>query len=286
MEISEFSNQDVLEFYKILPFNLRENLEDSIKSVRESSPDRLYPGISRFLRPDVSVLEVGCGVGWLSNAINYMYKSRVLGIDFNPIAVERAENVARKLNLSTRFSVQDLFLFRHDSLFDLVLSFGVLHHTNDCGQGIRRCCETFVRPGGHVIIGLYHKYGRKPFLDHFDKMKKSGSTDKEMFEEFRLLFSPTQDETWVNSWFRDQVLNPYETQHTLKEILPVLEETGMELVATSINHFQPVFSVKLLLKEEEKYGDIAMRKLQEKRYFPGFFVFIARKKKKEARRED
>ena len=25
----------------------------------------------------------------------------------------------------------------------------------------------------YVLIGLYHKYGRKPFLDYFDDLKKN-----------------------------------------------------------------------------------------------------------------
>jgi len=278
MEISEFANSEVLEFYKILPFNFKGSVEDSVKSIRESNPDRLYPGIAKFLGSGISVLEVGCGVGWLSNSISYLYNSSVVGIDFNPIAIERAQNVARALNINTEFIAQDLFLYEPKHLFDVVISFGVFHHTNNCEYGVRLCCEKFVRPGGHVIIGLYHKYGRQPFLDHFNEMRKRGVTEKEMFQKYRLLHSSIQDETQLYSWFRDQVINPHETQHTLKEMFPILKSSGMELVGTSINHFQRIDSVDYLFEEEEKYRDIALQKLNENRYFPGFFIFIARKK--------
>lgn len=277
MEISEFSNFEVLEFYRNLPFNSKGSVEDSVKSIRESNPDILYPGISNLLGHNIFVLEIGCSVGWLSNSINYFYNSSVVGIDFNLLAIERAQNVAQKLNLNTKFINQDLFLYTPDSSFDVVISSGVLHHTNDCERGVRRCCETFVRPGGHVVIGLYHSYGRQPFLDYFAKMKKVAS-EKEMFQKYRLLHASIQDETQLYSWFRDQVFNPHETQHTLKEMLPILESSGMELIGTSINHFQPIHSVDYLLEEEKKYRDIAMQRLRENRYFPGFFVFIARKR--------
>jgi 2-polyprenyl-3-methyl-5-hydroxy-6-metoxy-1,4-benzoquinol methylase len=277
MEISEFSNFEVLEFYKTLPFNLKGSVEGSVETIRKSNPDRLYPGISNFLGPDAFVLEVGCGVGWLSNSISYLYNSSVVGIDFNPLAIESAQNVARMLNLNTKFIVEDLFLYTPDSLFDVVISSGVLHHTNDCERGIRRCCEAFIRPGGHVVIGLYHSYGRQPFLDYFAKMKKEAS-EKEMFQKYRLMHKSIQDETQLYSWFRDQVLNPHETQHTLKEMLPILESSGMELIGTSINNFQSIHSLDHLLEEEKKYRDIAMQRLCENRYFPGFFVFIARKR--------
>lgn len=278
LQISEFSNPEILEFYKILPFNLKASVADSVKSIRESNLDRFYPGISKFMRSDVAVLEVGCSVGWLSNSISYLYNSSVVGIDFNPIAIERAQNVARTLNLSTNFIVQDLFLYTPDTLFDVVISFGVLHHTNDCKQGVRRCCETFVRPGGHVVIGLYHSYGRQPFLDYFTEMKRKGVSEKEMFQKYCFLHSSIQDETQLYSWFRDQVLNPYETQHTLKEMLPILKSSGMELIGTSINNFQRISSIDYVLEEERKYRDISMQRLRENRFFPGFFIFIARKK--------
>ena len=60
-------------------------------------------------------------------------------------------------------------------------------------------------------------------------------------------------------------------------MLPILEETGMELVSTTINRFQPIDSVEKLLEEEITYRDIAVQRLQENKYFPGFFVFLARK---------
>ncbi len=277
MKISDFSNPEVLAFYKALPFNIERSAESAARSIRQSSPDRIYPGLSPFLGPSVSVLDVGCSVGLISNSISYLYKAPVTGIDFNPTAIETAQSVARILKLDTNFLVRDLFAYEPDSPFDTVVSFGVLHHTNNCEFGIRQCSEVFVKPGGHVVIGLYHKYGRQPFLDYFEEMKRSGVSEEEMFQKYCLLHSSMKDKTQLYSWFRDQVLNPHETQHTLKEVLPILKSSGMELIATSINRFQAIPSIEFLLEEEKKYKDIALQKLKENRYFPGFFVFAARK---------
>ncbi len=278
MDKVTFANLEVLDFYKTLPFNYKSSDEEEVKAVRNRKPEGLYPGISELLGPNVSVLEVGCGTGWLSNSLNYMYKSKITGIDFNPVAITRARGVAKLMGLDAKFLVEDLFLYEPDSLFDLVVSFGVLHHTNNCEFAVRRICEKFVRKGGHVMIGLYHKWGRQPFLDYFDAMKKKGATEEEMLAEFRSLQSHIKDEVQLVSWFRDQVLHPHETLHTLKDMLPILKESGMELISTSINHFAPIKSIDLLLEEEKKYESIAIAKLAEKNYFPGFFVFLARKK--------
>ena len=41
-------------------------------------------------------------------------------------------------------------------------------HTNNCFKGIEKIIELSPR---YFLIGLYHKYGRKPFLEHFDNLK-------------------------------------------------------------------------------------------------------------------
>jgi hypothetical protein len=149
---------------------------------------------------------------------------------------------------------------------------------------VRRVCERYVRPGGHVLIGLYHTYGRKPFLDHFREMREHGATEEEMLAGYRALHAQLTDDTHVLSWFRDQVLHPHETQHTLEEMLPVIQAAGMELLSTSINHFQPITSLPELFEQEKEYEELGRQRLRENQYFPGFFVFLARKT--EPRRAD
>lgn len=276
MESQTFANPEVLEFYKSLPFNYQDSVENQVKAIRTRDSVSAYPVLPPLLGKGISVLEVGCGTGWLSNAISFYYKSSVLGLDFNSVAIARAREVAQAMKLTTTFEVADLFVYQPKTLFDVVISLGVLHHTDNCQAAVRRLCLDFVRLGGHIMIGLYHKYGRQPFLDHFQEMKERGATEKEMLARYRKLH-PLKDETHLMSWFRDQVLHPHETQHTLAEMLPILQESGMELVSTSINRFQPINSVEELLEEEMTYRDIAMQRLQENKYFPGFFVFLARK---------
>ncbi len=272
-----FANPAVLEFYKTLPFNIRESVEASVEAIRQTDHVSAYPVLRPLLRRGVRVLDVGCGTGWFSNSLAYHYNVAVTGLDFNPVAVERAREVAAAMKLSTVFIVADLFRFEPSEPFDLVVSLGVLHHTDNCQAAVRRVCNRFVRPGGHVLIGLYHAFGRKPLRDHFQVMKDRGATEEEMLERYRQLHSQIKDETLLVSWFRDQVLHPHETQHTMAEMMPILKETGMELVATSINHFQPIESLAALFEEEKKYHDLAVQRLKDNQYFTGFFIFLARK---------
>jgi 2-polyprenyl-3-methyl-5-hydroxy-6-metoxy-1,4-benzoquinol methylase len=272
------ANADVLAFYRELPFNYRESALQHAKDIRRNNAvgagyDVLVP-LLRNGPP--TVLDVGCGAGWFSLNVAYHYGCVVTGIDYNEIAIDRARDVAKALGVKVRFETADLFQFRPPERFDLVASIGVLHHTNDCPAAVRRVCIEFVKPGGHVFIGLYHSYGRRPFLEHFRRMREAGRTEEDMLTEYRRLH-PLPDETHLRSWFRDQVLHPHETAHTLDEMLPILDATGMTLLATSINRFAPIENLASILDAERGLEQLAAERLAQGRYFPGFFVFLASK---------
>lgn len=272
-----FANPTVLEFYKELPFNYQETAAEQARAIRERNSLEAYPLLAPYLRRQTRVLEVGSGTGWFSNSIAYYQHSSVIGIDFNPVAVERARAVAKALGLATEFRVEDLFLYEPEKRFDMVVSLGVLHHTNDCHAGMRRVFDRYLAPGGHAFIGLYHEYGRRPFLDHFASMKAAGASEEAMFLRYRRMNPHLQDDVQARSWFRDQVLHPHETQHTLAEVLEVMKTSGMEMIATSINRFEAIRSVKDLLEQERGYREIGLQRLQEDRYFPGFFLVLSKK---------
>ena len=273
-----YANKDVLEFYKELPFNYRESVEDHVNAVRQRKITDLYPVLRPYLKiRNLKVLEVGCGVGWLSNGLAFHHKCSVTAIDFNPVAIERAQAISKRLNNAANFGVADLFLYEPPEPADLVISLGVLHHTDNCIEGVKRVCRKFVRSGGHVFIGLYHEYGRRPFLDEFSRMRKQGASEEEMYNRFRTLDSRFTDETHLRSWFRDQVLHPHETTHSMKEISIVLKKCGMSLVASSINKFGPIHSEAELWEEEVTYQDLAMKRLAAGEYFPGYFLFLAQR---------
>lgn len=272
------ANADVLAFYRDLPFNYWGSASDHAKHIRATNQLANYPALDRLLRRGTRVLDVGCGAGWCSLTAAYHHHCEVTGIDFNEVAIERARETAKILNVAVKFEVADLFRFVSDSRFDVVISLGVLHHTNDCLGALRCLCTRDVKPGGHIFIGLYHRHGRQPFLEHFRGMKNAGASEAEMMADYRRLHSSVADETHLVSWFRDQVLHPHETQHTLAEIMPVLEDAGMQLVSTSINGFSVFRDRQELFEAEIGLKAVAQERLRQGRYFPGFFVFLARKK--------
>lgn len=272
-----YANDAVLAFYKDLPFNYHGSSEEQAKMVRARDHVQAYPILPPLLHAGCTVLEVGCGVGWFALSLSLHHHCAVTAIDFNPVAISRARELAASLKQNVRFEHADLFLYEPEAPAEVVVSLGVLHHTDNCLAAIERICTHFVRPGGHIMIGLYHLYGRQPFLDHFDRMKRAGASEDAMFQEYRRLHSQFSNEVFARSWFRDQVLHPKETQHTLEEVMPILQRTGMQLVSTSINQFKPIQDLPSLFTAEKSLRQRGEAALAEGRYFPGFFVFLAKK---------
>jgi SAM-dependent methyltransferase len=274
---AESVTQSVLEFYSHLAFNQTEMISDLVDEVRRTDPLDLYPCLRGLIKNKVRVLEIGCGVGWFSNSLNLRHKAQVTGVDINPVAIERALLTASSLGTTNQFVVSDLFGYAPESKFPFVVSLGVLHHTYDCHAAIKRVCSEFVETGGHFLLGLYHEHGRRPFLDHFRLMSESGASNELLLSEFRRLRGSSIDSTHLESWFRDQVLHPHETQHTYAEVRALLKSQDFEVISTSINKFQPITSHEALEAKELEFASVSKQALADGRYFPGFFVVLARR---------
>jgi hypothetical protein len=158
----------------------------------------------------------------------------------------------------------------------LIISLGVLHHTGNCIEGMRLIINNLLEEGGYFFVGLYHKYGREPFLEYFESLKKANLSEETLFLKYKELHN-LKDECHLKSWFRDQVLHPHETLHTIEEIINFLSEMDAELVSTSINKFATIDSRQCLVEEEKAYRQIAEQRLKDMKYFPGFFVFLVQK---------
>jgi cyclopropane fatty-acyl-phospholipid synthase-like methyltransferase len=259
-----------------MPFNYYSNPLQASKRIAHN-PIQAYPDLDALLRNEnvETVLEIGCGVGWAANAIALHYAKNVTAVDMTAKALERAADVARRIGTAERikFVHADLFDFQSNERFDLVLSIGVLHHTFDCRQAFDHISQ-FVANGGFIFIGLYHLHGRRAFLGVFqDLLEKEG--EEAAFRRYTTLCPSTRDETHLRSWFRDQVLHPQETQHTLEEVLVWLDDNGFALVTTSINQYGDIEDREHLIDLELSYRTLSERRNRvEGSFFPGFFTIL------------
>lgn len=276
----------VRSFYTDLPFNYHGTTEGAIEAIRTPSIERTYPDLHEHLRRaaesgrDLSILEVGCGAGWFSHGLALHYGASVDAIDLTPAALERGREIGPLIGTQDRVRFRECNVFEFDSpkRFDLIVSIGVLHHTGDA-RGALEHVVPYLAPGGHVYLGLYHEPGRRVFLEEMWRIAREEGEDA-AFERYRALDRVhSDDETLARSWFRDQVLHPHETQHTLREVCGWLDDMKLELMKTSINRFEPFSDRELLFDLELEYEERSRKALfDENRYFPGFFTAFARRR--------
>jgi len=128
---------------------------------------RYIPSIAEFDSwKNKNVLEIGCGVGtdglqYARNGANYT------GVDLTKRAVETAKKHFKLFGVDGKFIQTNAErLPFDDNTFDLVYSFGVLHHTpnfQDAFDEVHRV----LKPGGKAIVMLYARGWKHYFFRVF-----------------------------------------------------------------------------------------------------------------------
>lgn len=274
-----FKNNKVLKFYQKLPFNVYGDLSLAEDQIKKFDPLSVYPELKKIFKnyKKLKIIDYGCGGGWLVNSLAYHHGNKVdvTGVDFNSIVIKYANQIKKKLNLKSNFFSSDIFKFNDKKKYDLVVSLGVLHHTNNCHEAIKYICKSGNK-SSFLFLGLYHKYGRKAFLDYFNNISHLPTEIK--FNKYKELHKNITDEKKLYSWFRDQVLHPHETQHTFKEIAQLLIKEGYQILSCSLNKFKKIENLETIFSKEKDQYKYSVNKLKKKEYFPGFFITIAKKK--------
>lgn len=112
----------------------------------------------------IDLLDIGCGSGLFSLAARRL-GARVTSFDFDPQSVACAQELRRRYFPEdadwriTEGSVLDATYLAGLGVFDVVYSWGVLHHTGDMWRAIDLAAGR-VKPGGTLAIALYNDQGR------------------------------------------------------------------------------------------------------------------------------
>lgn len=269
--------KSIKDFYNKNPFNQYKSLRKEIKTLRSGDPAEFVPILNKLpLTANTSVLEAGSGTGWLLNGLALYHKVDGTGIDINDKAVSFANKASKKLNLSSRFYETDIFDYNPDKQFDVIISYGVLHHTKDCHLAIKHLSQ-FLKKDGFLVLGLYHT-SRRPFLDYFYRLSEYLSIRQLKKEFFKFKYGAySNDKTVLDSIFYDQVYNPHETQHSFVEIKSLLKKLNYSIVSTSINGYIPISSKEDWPALEKDLATKAQNDLDNKIMNFGFFTVLAKK---------
>jgi SAM-dependent methyltransferase len=115
-----------------------------------------------------SFLDIGCGSGLFSIAAARLGARKILGVDVDPLSVETSRrNAARwlKANDIEISFCQGSVLDENDvtawGTFDVVYSWGVLHHTGNMWKALENASRT-VKPNGWFVVALYNRHWSSP----------------------------------------------------------------------------------------------------------------------------
>ena len=271
--------EEIRSFYMGTPFPNYDNIEDAT-TLREKSRKQIYAQLLDDQIPYTGkVLEVGCGTGQTCNLLAMTKTRTVFGADLTLNSLKLGEKFRRENKIKNlKFIQMNLFkpVFKEE-MFDVVICNGVLHHTSDPLLGFESISK-LVKKNGHIIIGLYNKYGRI-----FTDIRRSIFTISN--ENFKSLDSRVRDDISENkkhTWYMDQYKNPHESKHTVDEVLEWFEDNGFEFVncVPDITG-KPLTSDSKIFESSSKGSRFKRFSRQFKMIFEdkegGFYTMIARR---------
>jgi len=160
---------EVKDYWNTRPCNIKHSdKEIGSKEYFEEVSKRKYlvePHILQFasfeIYKDKRVLEVGCGIGTAGQTFienGAIYK----GIDISEKSIDIAKKRQNVFNLKGEFIVENIEEYSTEEKFNLIYSFGVLHHTPNIKKAIDNIYN-MLEEGGEFKLMLYAKNSLKMF---------------------------------------------------------------------------------------------------------------------------
>lgn len=172
-ESNTVSIEEVRAYWDRRPCNIRHSAaEVGTREYSEEVERRKYfvePHIPRFAEFDQwrgkRVLEIGCGIG--TDTINFARAgARVIAVDLSEaslnIARQRTEAMGLTRNVTFyQSNAEELSSVLPAEPYDLVYSFGVIHHTPNPERVMEQIRRYYTGPGSIIKIMAYHRYAWK-----------------------------------------------------------------------------------------------------------------------------
>jgi len=174
MQFAEKSIQEVKDYWNARPCNIRHSQKEiGTREYFDEIEARKYfvePHIPLFADfpawKGTKVLEIGCGIG--TDTINFARNgAQVTAVDVSEESIRLAKNRAEVFGVqdSIRFycgNAEELGSLIPPEQYDLVYSFGVIHHTPHPERVLEQVRQ-FIKPGTTIRIMVYYRYSWKVF---------------------------------------------------------------------------------------------------------------------------
>jgi predicted RNA methylase len=163
--MGEIVSQNLLELES--HFSFGENWAEYAQKIDEKRIEEAEKSIVRLVGKEAiegrTFLDIGCGSGLFSLAAVRLGARQLLAVDLDPQSVETTRRTLSRHVPGANWDCRQISVFDLDQstagTFDVVYSFGVLHHTGAMYDAITKASK-LVAPNGMLTLGLY---GKTPF---------------------------------------------------------------------------------------------------------------------------
>ncbi len=217
----------VAEFYEQYPYPSVEHLG---KKALEEYANRVLVCASLTTKQlkGKTVLDAGCGTGEITCSFA-THAQRAMGADISRASLEKARALAKENNLTNvEFVQRDILRVYPHEKWDMVTSFGALHHTTHPQKGFEILARS-VRRNGILVIGFYHPWG-----GIWQRMEKAcvgalARSPEEKISFLEKLFGKTFRAQKKTYWL-DRIANPREKYSRVSTMERAFEHEGFELI--------------------------------------------------------
>ena len=156
-------------------FNFGNNWAKYVKKIDDSNLNQAIDDLIRLLGMDdlsgKTVIDIGSGSGLHSAALYSLNPLSLEAVDYDLDSVVTTKNLLLSLNFPASINVRQADILDKNSFpdkkYDVVYSWGVLHHTGDLDLALKNSAS-LVENGGILAIAVYHK----TFFCKFWKIEK------------------------------------------------------------------------------------------------------------------
>lgn len=199
-------------------------------------------------RPRVLIAGCGTGIQTMKAATGYANAS-ILAVDLSRASLAYGMRMLEEYGIDSvdHLNADILDLDQLDEQFDLVESYGVIHHMADTGKAMGLLANR-LKPGGIMYLGLYSEIGRQSVVKVRELIAQRGYSQddsgirqarrdimRELDPALAPLLSPASD-FWTMSDTRDLIFHVQEHRFTLLEIGRMIESCGLTFLGLALRN--------------------------------------------------
>lgn len=147
--------QSVRQFYDLNPFPgpyVLSGLKNAINN-------KYVRVIDKYTDHGQNILDIGCGTGFITNALAMRYRSNFTGIDFSN-GIDIAKQIADDYAITNvEFIKENFFVFNAQKKYDAIIAQSFLTHVPEWQTAIEKI-KLLLSPDGVIIISIYNTVGK------------------------------------------------------------------------------------------------------------------------------